>query len=167
MLKITRTTKESFVEFFDANLDTMTIEKHTEPIDFGMTESQVMKHLKAIGYNNPMNIEINNIPSKRIGMYAPLFMQLAEKIEKKSDISGRSVTKELTYATGTAIIAEKRENEWTISSMTVYAFNGEFNSADYNNTYRKILEVSDFTYEKTELFGMSEADFNMYGFEIK
>lgn len=165
---LTRTIKNTKVTFFNANMETMNIETHSEFIPSGMSEAQAKKYLVEMGYNNPMELTIENIPAARYAISDLDFFLLAEKIDKKSDIKGRSITKEITWSTAKAIFAVKENGtDWIIKERTVYAFNGNFDTTEYNSKYQKILEVGKFENESTALFGMTESDFIKFGTELK
>lgn len=165
---ITRTIKNTKVTFFNANMATMSIEEHSEFIPSGMSEAQAKKYLMEQGYNNPMELKIENIPAARYGMSEYDFYSFGEIIEKKSDIKGRSVTKEMTVQRSEAVVAMKvLGQDWEIKNIPVYMFDGNFDSRMYNTKNVRLLEVGEFSEPITHMVGMSEENFIQLAHEIK
>ena len=164
---ITRTIKNTMVKFLNINVAERTFEEKEITVDYGMTEKQIEKHLKTLGFN-PVDIKTENIPAVRYGLSEKDFYMCGDIIEKKSDISGRSVTKELDIKRTTAVFAVKNANEWEIKESTVYMFNGNFDSRDYTCKTVRLLEVKDeWTDEYNGLVGMDEEKFVTIGDVIK
>lgn len=164
---LTRTIKNTKVNFLNINIEKRTLEPTEITVDYGMTEKQIEKYLKEQGFT-PADIKLENIPAARYAISDLDFFLLAEKIVKKSDIKGRSITKEITWSTAKAVFAVKENGtDWIIKERTVYAFNGNFDTTEYNSKYQKILEVGKFENESTALFGMTETDFIKFGTELK
>lgn len=167
MKTISRTIKNTQVTFFNANMVTMSIEEHTEIIPSGMSEAQAKKHLIGMGYNNPMELKIENIPAHMIEMRLDDFIMFGNEIDKKSDIVGRSVTKEVEYSFMDCVVAEKQfpTGEWVIKHKEYLRIDGEFSTADYNTKELKILEAepNDLKPNVKALIGMSESMFETLG----
>jgi len=165
---ITRTIKNTKVTFFNANMETMSIETHSEIIPSGMSEAQAKKYLVEMGYNNPMELTIENIPAARYGLTEIDFYLCSHKIDKKSEIKGRSVTKEMTVQEAQAVVAMKVLGvDWEIKTIPVYMFDGNFDSRMYNTKHVKLLEVGEFSEPVTEMRGMTEEKFMEIGLELK
>ena len=166
MKKITRTIKGFEINYVEVDTNTMSMERKTEYSDTPITESAFNKSVKERG-KLAADIEIKPYNNGMIEMTMLDFFTEAEIIEKKSDISGRSVTKEIHYKTSTAVVAIKRADGWKIETEMVLMFDGEFSSSDYNEVGRKmILDLGDWSEEKTVLMGMTESRFVEIGHEL-
>ena len=164
---ITRTIKNTKVKFLNINVAERTFEEKEVTVDYGMTEKQIEKHLKTLGFN-PVDIKTENIPAARYGLSEKDFYLFGDIIEKKSDINGRSVTKELDIKRTTAVFAVKNVNRWEIKEGTVYMINGNFDSRDYTSKSVKLLEImNEWTEEYNGLVGMDEEKFVTIGHVIK
>ena len=160
MKKITRSAKTATVEFINVDTINMSMEKVTVEMDYGVTKAQAEKHLKSIGYI-PVNVEIK---TGKIGLHEMNlddFLLYADVIDKKSEISGRSITKELSVAWVNCVVAEKtiETDTWEIKERKYPVINDDFDTSDYNSTMSHILEVGEIPAGRKALYGMSERKF--------
>ena len=159
MKKITRTIKGYEINYIEIDTNTMSMERKTEFSDTPITESAFNKLIKESG-KLAADIEIKPYNNGVREMTLDTFYLFGTKIEKKSQIKGRSITKEMRVKTATCIAARKMDGEWKIEEIELEMFDGEFSTADYNiNGYFQILEVGTWSDEKTYLIGMSEEEF--------
>lgn len=164
---LTRTIKNTKVNFLNINIEKRTFEPTEITVEYGMSERQIEKYLKEQGYT-PADIKTENIPSARYGMTEYDFYTFGEIIEKKSDIKGRSITKEMTVQTAQAVVAMKvLGQDWEIKNITVFMFDGNFDSRMYNTKNVRLLEVGEFSEANTYMIGMKEDNFIQLAHEIK
>lgn len=163
MKNITRTIKGQQVSYIEINTDTMQMEQKTMTVDSGMTVSQFNKLIESEG-KIAAKVEMSSYNKGMIEMNLLNFLKHATLISKKSDISGRSVTKEIGIRNAVATVANKTSDGWTINTIDVIMIDDEFSTADYNKDgILQILEVGDWSEETSALYGMSESDFVKYG----
>lgn len=164
MKKITRNFNEVTVKFINVNIESRSMTDETTVMPIGTTEKQAEKELKKLGFN-PVNIEIEKCSGGSYSMNYLDFFLCGEEIEKKTDISGRSVTRNIKVGNVHVIAADKNGDKWQVIEKTVWSFDGEFNSAWYTGKFSKILEILDAEPEREVLIGMSEEKFRLYGTE--
>lgn len=159
MKKITRTIKGFEINYIEIDTNTMSMERKTEYSDTAITESAFNKLVKERG-KLAADVEIKTYNNGTREMTLDTFYMFGTKIEKKSDIKGRSITKEMKVRTADCIVARKADDEWKIETISFEMFDGDFSTADYNiDGYLHILEIGEWSEEETVLVGMSEEDF--------
>lgn len=166
MKKITRTIKGFEINYVEVDTNTMSMERKTEYSDTPITESAFNKLVKERG-KLAADIEIKPYNNGMIEMSIAQFYGMGKVIEKKSDIKGRSITKEIKVQSAPCVVATKVDNEWKITTHILNMFDGDFNTADYNiDGFYHVLEVGEWSEEKTYLIGIEEWLFAEYGQKV-
>ena len=161
MKKITRTIKGFEINYVEIDTNTMSMERKTVFSDTAITESAFNKQVKESG-KLAADIEIKAYNNGMREMSVLDFYIYGEIIDKKSDIKGRSITKEMKIRRADCVVAKKRltTGEWNIATEERIMIDGEFNTADYNvHGMYQILEIGEWSDEQSVLIGMSESEF--------
>ena len=157
---ISRTIKSYRVSYLEIDTVNQKMKRKEIELENPVTESSFEKSMR--DKNNGIlvtDVKITKVGNGLMSMPLYRFNLFGTEIEKKSDIKGRSITKELEISTAPAVCAEKNGNEWKIAEYTMTMIDGEFLTTDYNSKTFKVLEIGDWSKPIKKLIGMTEAKF--------